>query len=180
MERVIVKEDRYFAVSAPDGSMRADGPDGHGLWWGDTRFLSEYHLLIGGHEPAPLGVQVEAGSVAWDLAAGALRVRRERYVDAGLHERITISNPGPEKAVADVELVCGADFAAMLAVRGIVPVPAPPPAVRAETARGIELRDPARPVRVTEVIIRPPGDHQRLELGPGQRFVIEVDVLART
>jgi glycogen debranching enzyme len=177
MERVIVKEDRYFAVSAPDGSMRADGPDGHGLWWGDTRFLSEYHLLIDGHEPAAVDVQVEAGWVALELAAGALRVRRERYVDAGLHERITITNLGPAKAVAGVELACGADFAAMLAVRRIVPVPDPPAAVRAETVRGIELRDSSGSPRVTEVIIRPPGDHQRLELGPGQRFVLEVDVL---
>ena len=134
MERVIVKEDRYFAVSAPDGSMRGDGPDGHGLWWGDTRFLCKYHLLIDGQEPAPVGVQVEAGWVELELAAGALRVRRERYVDAGLHERITISNPGPENAVADVELVCGADFAAMLAVRRVVSVPNPPPAVPIHSA----------------------------------------------
>jgi glycogen debranching enzyme len=176
MERVIVKHDRFFAVSAPDGSMRADGPDGHGLWWGDTRFLSEYHLLIDGHDPESVDVQVEAGWVAWELASGALRVRRERYVDAGMHERITITNPGPAKAVADLELVCGADFAAMLAVRGIVPVPEPPPAVRAETVRGIELRD-SNSSRVTEVIIRPPGDHRRLELGPGERFELAIDVL---
>jgi glycogen debranching enzyme len=174
MERVIVKGDRFFAVSDADGSMRADGPDGHGLWWGDTRFLSDYHLLIDGHEPAPVGVQVQAGWVTLELAAGALLVRRERYVDAGMHERITITNPGPSRSVADVELVCGADFAAMLAVRRIVPVPAPPPAARAETVRGIELRDSSR---VTEVIVRPPGNHHRPELGPGEEFVLEVDVL---
>jgi glycogen debranching enzyme len=174
MERVIVKDDRFFAVSDADGSMRADGPDGHGLWWGDTRFLSDYHLLIDGHEPEPVDVQVQAGWVTLELAAGALRVRRERYVDAGMHERITITNPGPSRSVADVVLVCGADFAAMLAVRRIVPVPAPPPAARAETVRGIELRDSSR---VTEVIVRPPGNHHRPELGPGEEFVLEVDVL---
>jgi glycogen debranching enzyme len=177
MERVIVKEDRFFAVSAPDGSMRADGPDGHGLWLGDTRFLSEYHLLIDGHEPEPVDVQVEAGWVVLELAAGALRVRRERYVDMGLHERITITNSGPSKAVADVELVCGADFAAMLAIRGIVPLPPAPPAARAETIRGIELRDSSGSSRVTEVILRPPGNHHRLELGPGETFELAVDVL---
>jgi glycogen debranching enzyme len=175
LNRVVIKEDRYFAVSAPDGSMRADGPDGHGLWWGDTRFLSDYHLLIDGHEPEPVGVQVEAGSVALELAVGALRIRRERYVDAGLHERITITNPGPSRTVAGVELVCGTDFAAMLAVRGIVSLPPPPPAARTETDRGIELRDSSR---TTEVILRPPGTHHRLELDPGETFVLEVDVLA--
>ena len=177
MERVIVKDDRYFAVSAPDGSMHADGPDGHGLWWGDTRFLSEYHLLIDGHEPEPVDVQVEAGWVVLELTAGVLRVRRERYVAAGLHERITITNPGPSMTVAGVELVGGADYAAMLAVRGIVPIPLPPPAARAETVSGIELRDSSGPGRVTEVILRPAGTHHRLELGPGEKFVLEIDVL---
>jgi glycogen debranching enzyme len=180
MERVIVKDDRFFAVSAPDGSMRADGPDGHGLWWGDTRFLSDYHLLIDGREPEPVGVQVEAGWVALELAAGALRVRRERYVDAGMRERITITNSGRSTAVAGVELVCGADFAAMLAIRGIVPLPPRPPAARAETDRGIELRDSSGSSRVTDVIVRPPGTHHRLELDPGEKFVLEVDVLTGT
>jgi glycogen debranching enzyme len=180
MERVIVKEDRCFAVSAPSGSMRAAGPDGHGLWLGDTRLLSEYHLLIDGREPEPISVQVAAGSVTLDLAAGNLRIRRERFVDAGMHERITVTNPGPSKIDAGLELVVGADFAAMLAVRGIVPIPPPPPALRTETARGIELRDSSGSSRVTEVITRPLGNHHRLELGPGEQFVLEVDVPAGT
>jgi glycogen debranching enzyme len=171
---VTLKEDRHFAVSGRDGAMRADGPDGHGLWLGDTRFLSEYHLLIDGREPEPIEVQVEAGSVTLVLAAGDLRVRRERYVDAGLHERITITNAGMSEAVAELELVFGADYAAMLAVRGIVRLTAQPPAARAETARGVELRDSSR---VTEVVLRPARTHHRLDLGPGETFVLEVDVL---
>jgi glycogen debranching enzyme len=175
---VTLKEDRQFAVSGRDGAMRADGPDGHGLWLGDTRFLSEFHLLIDGHEPEPVDVQVQAGWVVLELAAGALRVRRERYVDRGLHERITITNPGSSKTDADLELIFGADFAAMLAIRGIVPnLPAPPPAGSAETARGIELREAGGSSRVTEVILRPAGSRRRLELGPGEKFVLDVDVL---
>ena len=177
MERVIVKHDRFFAVSAPDASMHADGPDGHGLWWGDTRFLSDYHLLIDGREPEPVDVHVEAGWVALELAAGALLVHSQRFVDGGLHERITITNPGASKVVANLELVCAADFAAMLAVRGIVPLPLSPPVVRAETAWGLELRDSNR---VTQVILRPPGVHHRLELGPGEKFALEVDVLTES
>ena len=177
MERVIVKHDRFFAVSAPDASMHADGPDGHGLWWGDTRFLSDYHLLIDGREPEPVDVHVEAGWVALELAAGALLVHSQRFVDGGLHERITITNPGASKVVANLELVCAADFAAMLAVRGIVPLPLSPPVVRAETAWGLELRDSDR---VTQVILRPPGVHHRLELGPGEKFALEVDVLTES
>ncbi len=177
MERVVLKDDRYFAVSATDGSMRADGPDGHGLWWGDTRFLSEYHLLIDGREPEPVGVGVEAGWVTLELTAGTLRVRRERYVDAGLHERNTITNAGRSKAVASLELVFGADYAAMLAVRGIVSLPPPPPVARAETVRSVELRDSSR---TTEVILRPTGTHHRLELDPGETFVLEVDVLTKS
>ena len=80
--------------------------------------------MIDGHEPEPVSVRVEAGWVLFELASGALQVRRERYVEGGLHERITITNPGPAQTVADLELVVGAGFAAMLAVRGIVAEPA--------------------------------------------------------
>jgi hypothetical protein len=80
-------------------------PDRHGLWLGDSRFLSEYHLLIDGREPEPMSNRVEAGSVTLELAAGDLQVRSERYFDAALGERITITNPEPSRAVAELELV---------------------------------------------------------------------------
>src|SRR5205814_9679468 len=59
--RVVIKEDRLFAVSALDGSMRTQSADGHGLWLGDTRFLSEYHVLVEGDEPQLKDLHIEGG-----------------------------------------------------------------------------------------------------------------------
>ena len=54
---MIVKHDRFFAVSARDGSMRAPADVGDGVWFADTRILSEFRLLIAGKEPSPVDVQ---------------------------------------------------------------------------------------------------------------------------
>ena len=126
----MLKEDRLFAVSALDGSMRAQTADGHGLWLGDTRFLSEYHVLVAGEEPQLRSLQAEGGIVDFKLNAGRLRVHRERYIDHGLHDRITFSNTGSEHFSAHLELRFDNDFAGMLVVRGIIPVPPRPAAYR--------------------------------------------------
>lgn len=157
-KRAVLKEDRCFAVSAPNGDMTAASADGYGLWQSDTRLLSEFRLLLDGREPEAVGLRGEAGSLAFELAAGDLHVLRERYVDRGLHERVTITNRGSSAIRTDVSLEYGSDFAAMLAVRGIVRDP------------------PTRPRAEPEVMIRPPGRRHRVELRPGQSFSLVIDV----
>ena len=49
-------------------------------------------------------------------------VLRERFVDEGLHERITLTNRGSAVADAVLEIEVAADFAAMLGIRGAVAV----------------------------------------------------------
>jgi glycogen debranching enzyme len=145
-------------VSAPNGNMTAASPDGHGLWLGDTRLLSEFRLVVGGREPEAVRLRGEAGSLEFELAAGDLQVIRERYVDRGLHERITITNRGPSAIHTDIELEFASDFAAMLAVRGVI-------------------RDlPASPSIEPEVRIRPQGKRHRLDLRPGEAFSLGVDL----
>jgi len=158
--------------------MRPGGSDGHGLWLGDTRFLSEYRLLINGREPEPRKLLLEAGAALLDLAAGPLRVHQERYVSDGLHDRIAITNPGPSAQAANVEFSFGADFAAMLAVRGILPdLPPPAAAPVMETGRGVLMQSAEGAARATEVVIRPAGTRRRVQLGPGESFALVVDVL---
>jgi glycogen debranching enzyme len=155
--------------------MRPDSIDGHGLWFSDTRFLSEYRLLFDGREPEIVDLRTEEGWASFELAAGPLRVRRERYVDRGLHERITIANSGPGPVETGLELVLAADFAAMMAVRGIVNLPfSPAPAT--QTSNGLVIRRPDG-VRSTEVVIAPTGTQHRLRLGAGEKFTLIVDVL---
>ncbi len=174
----IVKQDGYFAASAGDGSMRPDSADGHGLWFSDTRFLSEYRLLLDGREPELIDLRTEDGWTSYELASGSLRVRRERYVDRGLHERITIANSGPGPADTILELVFAADFAAMLAVRGIVPdLPPPSPAPATPTSDGLLIRRHDDQEQSTEVVIAPTGTHHRLRLGSGEEFTLVVDVV---
>jgi glycogen debranching enzyme len=176
---VIVKHYNFFAVSARDSSIRATERAGDGLWFADTRILSEYRLLIGGVDPAPVGAVMEDGSASFQLAAGGLRVSVVRYVDGGLHDRITITNPGEATHEQDVELVFAADFAAMLAIRGIVPeLPPPVPAPATETSDGLVITRREWPGQSSRVIVRPAGGlKRRVRLGPGKELTILVDVV---
>jgi len=140
--------------------MTAASPDGHGLWLGDTRLLSEFRLLVDGIEPEAVRYRGEAGWLAFELAAGDLQVVRERYVDRGLHERITFTNRGASAIHADIALEFGADHAAMLAVRGIV------------------LDLPTSPSIEPEARIRPEGKRHHIELRPGQSSSLVIDVPA--
>jgi glycogen debranching enzyme len=141
--------------------MHADGPDGDGLWMGDTRYLSEYRLLVNGEQPVATAVRPEAGSVLLEGVAAGLDIRRERYVVSGLRERITITNPGPSTTEADVELTLGSDLIDMMALRGFAPELASPPIA---TGRAID------------VVIQPPGARHHVELQPGGRFTLVIDV----
>jgi glycogen debranching enzyme len=147
-------------VSATNGTMTAATPDGHGLWLGDTRVLSEFRLLVDGREPTATALRGEGGWLAFDLAAGDLHVLRERYVERGLHERITITNRGSSRILSNIALGFGADHAAMLAVRGIVREPAPAQSMEAE------------------VVIRPGGRRHELDLRRGDSFSVVIDVPA--
>lgn len=155
--------------------MRPDSIDGHGLWFSDTRFLSEYRLLLDGREPGLVDLRTEHGCISFELAAGPLHVQRDRYVERGLHERITFTNSGSDPVDADLELVFAADFAAMMAVRGVVNLPrAPAPAT--QTSYGLVIGPSGDNERSTEVVIAPADTKHRLKLGPGEEFTLVVDI----
>jgi glycogen debranching enzyme len=177
MERIIVKRDRFFAVSAPDGSMRAAERLGDGVWFGDTRILSEFRLLVGGSEPELIEVREENGFAVFELSAGGLHLTRTRYMDGGLRERINIGNPGPATVEEQVELVFAADFAAMLAIRGIVPLPPPVAAPASDTPDGLLITRHDWPGQSALVIVQPAGFKGRARLGPGKKLTIYVDVV---
>jgi glycogen debranching enzyme len=176
VDRVIVKHDRFFAVSARDGSMRAPADVGDGVWFADTRLLSEFRVLIGGSEPEPVDVQIENGSATFELIAGGLQVTRTRYMDGGLRERITIVNPGSSTIEQDVKLFFAADFAAMLAVRGNVELPPPVPAPATDTPDGLLITRTDWPGQSSLVVVRPAGFKRRMRLGPGKELTIYIDV----
>ena len=139
--------------------MSSLSPDGHGLWHGDTRILSEYHLLIDGAEPRAVDLRAGRGEEVFELESGPFRIGRERFVARGMHERITITNAGPAPASAHVELKFDSDFAAMLAVRGIVP------------RTGHPSGNPPR------ILVTPEGRRWHVELAPQERWQGEVHVV---
>ena len=170
-ERVMLKRDRFFAVSARDGSIRPSEFLGDGLWDGDTRILSELRVLVNGVEPTAVSSHNDDASATFELQAGALRVTRVRFVESGLHERITVTNPGEAVADAVLEIQVAADFAAMLGIRGAVgelanPVPVPP----TRTVDGVRFD-------TTRVITFPEGLTHQLRLPAGGDFSIRLDVV---
>lgn len=174
----MLKQDRFFAVSAKDGSMNPDEFLGDGLWSGDTRLLSSFQLLIDGSAPALSGAQVSENWALFELERNDIRVTRVRFVDFGLHERITIANPRSEAVKTVMEVDVAADFAAMLAVRGAVRQP--PPNVRApaiETADGVRFVRDGSTEYATRVSTRPRGLNHQLRLAPGQEFTLQIDVV---
>jgi glycogen debranching enzyme len=97
-----------------------------------------------------------------------------------MHERITITNAGPEYVSTELEFVFGADFAAMLGVRGIVGLPRRRPARVESSERGFLLHDANKAGRLTEIVIEPPGAKQTFALAPAESATVEVHVLPRT
>ncbi|TME41560.1 MAG: hypothetical protein E6I61_05260 [Chloroflexi bacterium] len=175
-ERVMLKRDRFFAVSARDGSMKPGEFLGDGLWSGDTRILSGFRLLIDGIEPEPVGFRSDDASATFELRAGSLRLTRVRFIESGLHERITVANEGAVTVDAVLEIEVAADFAAMLGIRGSVPAlasPAPVPAVK--TVDGVRFQRDDSGAHSCHVSAFPEGLKHQLRLPAGESFTLLVD-----
>ncbi len=132
LDRLVLKENDVFAVTDRDGNIRAQTSDGQGLYRGDTRFLSVYEFSI---EDLPIQLLSSAGELNFmnnfqfanlpavldggvALPARTLSIRRNRFIDDGLHERIGFFNYGAESVTLKVHLTFGSDFRDMFDVRG--------------------------------------------------------------
>src|SRR5207248_9685802 len=139
---------------------------GDGLWSGDTRILSLFRVLVDGLEPTSVGVQTDDGSATFQLEASAVHVTRLRFIESGLHERITVANRGAAPVDAVLEIEVAADFAAMLGIRGIVPALSNPyEAEPTKTVDGVRFVAPGG--TATRVITFPEGLKHQLRLLPG-------------
>ncbi len=171
----MLKRDRFFAVSARGGSISPGEFLGDGLWDGDTRILSTLRVLVNGVEPRPVGFVTDEGSATFESEGGGLHVTRVRFVESGLHERITLANQGPSIVDAVLEIEVAADFAAMLGIRGAVPELAHPEAVPAtKTVDGVRFDAGGRAARV---IAFPEGLKHQLRLLPNDEFSLRLDVV---
>ena len=121
---VTLVEGPAFAISLPSGDMLPGFP--HGLFFRDTRFLSELRLRVNGQWPEPLAATTtdpfSAAFVLRDqpqpgLADSHLMMFRNRYVGRGMREDITVRNYGLEPAFCALELLIDADFADLFEVK---------------------------------------------------------------
>ncbi len=166
----MLKRDRFFAVSARDGSMRQGEFLGDGLWSGDTRILSGLRVLVDGVEPDLRSLQADDSSATFELVTGSLVVTRLRFIDAGLHEHITVANRGAALVDAVLEIEVAADFAAMLGIRGAVPQLAhPSPVAPVKTVEGVRFGS-------VQVIAFPEGLKHQLRLAPDEEFLLTLDI----
>ncbi len=129
---IVIKENEIFLVSDGRGDVSAHAGDGQGLYYHDTRFLSLYQFAVDEFEPTVLATAGElnflttlqlanSGTVLPDgqaLRARTISVRRNRFLQDGLHERIGFFNYNPFPVVATVRLSFAADFRDMFDVRG--------------------------------------------------------------
>ncbi|MBM2812406.1 MAG: Amylo-alpha-16-glucosidase, partial [Chloroflexi bacterium] len=131
----MLKENEIFAVTDRDGNIHAQSADGQGLYFRDTRFLSVYDFSIDN-----LGLQLlssagelnfmsnlQFGNLAGapdgnrQVPARTVSIRRNRFIDNGLHERIGLLNLNPFPLRLSLRLTFGSDFRDMFDVRGYAP-----------------------------------------------------------
>jgi glycogen debranching enzyme len=121
---VTLVEGSAFCISSRGGEIDPNHPQG--LFFRDTRFLSEMRLTLNGREPEPLaattpdpfsGMFVLRGHPSRGRADSHLVVYRRRYVGRGMREDLEIENFGEEPAFCSIELAVGADFADLFEVK---------------------------------------------------------------
>jgi len=127
-----LKHGDMFGVFDQRGDIRP-GPGGtEGLYFNDTRTLSEFELLVAGRWPILLSSTLRDDNATLtcdlstpdlperDLASNLIHIRRSRFLWQGVcHERISVRNFDAEPHSLPVEIRYGADFADLFEARGM-------------------------------------------------------------
>jgi glycogen debranching enzyme len=121
---VTLVEGTAFAISLSSGDIVPGFP--HGLFFRDTRFLSELRLRVNQQWPEPLGANaIDPFSAEFVLrdpprpgkADSHLVVFRKRYVGRGMREDVVVRNYDLEPAFCELEIMLAADFANLFRVK---------------------------------------------------------------
>jgi glycogen debranching enzyme len=190
-DSLVLKRENLFLLAPREGRLPGGADHPLGLWYRDCRFLSVHELLLDGEPPMLLQASDALGRRAVHHlanAAGTLSIRMERCLDgpALLRERIVVQGHADEGSRVELTLRLGADFAPMLGVRGLVPLPERGPEVFADgSSVRFELRGRDGVTRTTGVEASPPPDAVEragdtavmrfaLELRPGAAADVEL------
>jgi len=124
-----VLEGSTFCVSDETGDVDGKG-SASGFFADDTRFLSRAMLTLAGATPLPLSHSqpaphlarfVSRNPVAAGLQADELSIERERFVGAGMYERIHVENHSRRRIETELALELEADFADIFSVKDLDP-----------------------------------------------------------
>ena len=138
MEKLVLIEDQVFLVSDELGDIPFGNSLGLGLYYLDTRFLSIFELTVNGASPVLLsssGEQnfmghLQMANPTWLTCDGktvrpnSVSIRRNRFIDCGLEERIGFFNYNSFPVDVELVLTLAADFKDMFQVRGLTKEPA--------------------------------------------------------
>lgn len=125
-DTVSILNGNEFVVGNRQGDLDATPTDNHGLFKGDTRFLSRWVLTINGQRPIVLSVNDTAYYTVEHflaLATGAvyidsqLSVMRQRSVGGGLREDIVLLNHAKTPVDLELRIDVASDFADLFEVK---------------------------------------------------------------
>ena len=128
------KEGEMFLCADAEGNLDAEKATGSGLYWRDTRYLSDFVLDVDGHAPLLLSTSAdrafashvdltnqdlvdEDGNVT--AVQGTVNIRRTRVIDGRFYERIRVRNYNATAVEFTLNLTFGTDFADVFEVRGL-------------------------------------------------------------
>ena len=141
-DRLVLKENLVFMVSAEDGDIPQTNTEGWGLYYKDTRYLSVLEVKVNGYTPVLLTSSGEFnfmgniqsanplmsvpadpattpdGTPSLNLLPRTLSIRRNRFIEDGLHERFGLFNYNSVPLSLTLTMRFGTDFRDMLDVRG--------------------------------------------------------------
>ncbi|HUI50097.1 MAG TPA: glycogen debranching N-terminal domain-containing protein, partial [Acidimicrobiia bacterium] len=121
---VTLVEGSAFCISSRSGEIDPSRPQG--LFFRDTRFISELRCSLNGSTPEALaatapdpfsGVFVLRGHPSKGHADSHLVLFRRRYVGRGMREDLEIENFGEEATFCSIEIQVDADFADLFEVK---------------------------------------------------------------
>jgi glycogen debranching enzyme len=123
-DRVVVASGSIFAVSGHNGDFHPWTQEGFYVY--DTRFLSTFRLTLEGREPDTAGAKQLDHSIASfytssrgvrGLPPSSVSVVRDRYVESGLHEDISLVNHSDRPRKVRLQVTFDAYFADVFEVR---------------------------------------------------------------
>jgi len=132
MEGLVLSENRIFLLCDNLGDVPAGDTRGFGMYYLDTRFLSALQLEINGFRPELLTSSAEHNYLSniqltnpafllpdgKPVAPQTISIRRNRFIDGALEERIGLFNYNRFPIPIELTLIYSADFRDMFDVRG--------------------------------------------------------------